>query len=311
MNKLIYDIGATNIKFALMSEDGEILARKKMPTPRTSLEEYLNAFTTLASGYEGQYDGIGVSTNGRMEKDGNTYRAYTMSFLNGINIKEELVKRFSVPVAVENDGYAAAIGEWWKGAGRGCNTVLGIVLGSAMGGGLIVDGKPWRGAKRNGAMIFAQLTGSVPAKEKYTLSAIETSFTFFLVIAAKLKFMPTEKMTGEKFFELLAAGDRIIKAMFKRYCNAVAVTVYNNALLLDPDKVIITGGLAERQVLIDGIQAALKKIAKKCLVVKGIDLSEKAADLIDVRDLQVECVKGELCLDANLYGALYCLLHEQ
>ena len=112
MNKLIYDIGATNIKFALMSEDGEILARKKMPTPRTSLEEYLNAFTTLASGYEGQYDGIGVSTNGRMEKDGNTYRAYTMSFLNGINIKEELVKRFSVPVAVENDGYAAAIGEW-------------------------------------------------------------------------------------------------------------------------------------------------------------------------------------------------------
>ena len=93
-------------------------------------------------------------------------------------------------------------------------------------------------------------------------------------------------------------------------CNAVAVTVYNNALLLDPDKVIITGGLAERQVLIDGIQEALRKIAKKCLIVMGIDLSEKAGDLIDARDLQVECVKGELCLDANLYGALYCLLHE-
>lgn len=308
MNKLVYDVGASNIKFALMSEEGEILERKKIPTPRTSLEEYLNAFTSLAEGYEGRFDGIAVSTNGRMEKDGNTYRAYTMGFLNGINIKEELEKRFFVPVAVENDGYAAAIGEWWKGAGRGSDTVLCIVLGSAMGGGVIINGKPWRGAKRNGAMVFAQLTGSVPAKEKYSLSALNTSFALFLGIAAKLKLMP--EMTGEKFFELLEAGDRVVKSMFKRYCNAVAVTVYNNALLLDPDKVIITGGLAERQVLIDGIQEALRKIAKKCLIVMGIDLSEKAGDLIDARDLQVECVKGELCLDANLYGALYCLLHE-
>jgi len=310
MNKLVYDVGASNIKFALMSEEGKILERKKIPTPRTDLEAYLNAFVTLAEGYEGRYDGIAVSTNGRMETDGNTYRAYTMHFLNGINIKDELEQRFSVPVVVENDGYAAAIGEWWKGAGRGSSTVLGIVLGSAMGGGLIVNGQPWRGARRNGAMIFAQLTGSNPGKEKYTLSAIETSFAFFLAIAAKLKFMSAEQMTGEKFFQLLDSGDRLIKSMFKRYCNAVAVTVYNNALLLDPDKVIITGGLAERQVLIDGVQEALGKIAKKCLIVKGIDLSEKAADLIDVRDLHVECVKGELCLDANLYGALYCLLHE-
>lgn len=311
MNKLIYDVGASNIKFALMSEKGEIIERKKIPTPRTSLEEYLNAFVSLAEGYEGRYDGIGVSTNGRMEPDGNTYRAYTMGFLNGVNIKEELEKRFSVPVVVENDGYAAAIGEWWKGAGRGSSTVLGIVLGSAMGGGLIVDGKPWRGAKRNGAMIFAQLTGSIPGKEKYTLSAIETSFMLYLAIAAKLKFISTDKMTGEKFFELLDSGDRIVRAMFKRFCSAVAVTVYNNALLLDPDKVIITGGLAERQVLIDGIQEALRKIAKKCLIFKGIDLSKKAASIIDVSDLKIECVKGELCLDANLYGALYCLLNEK
>lgn len=310
MYKLIYDVGASNIKFALMSDEGEIIARKKIPTPRNTLEEYLKAFEDLAAEYKDQADAVGISTNGRMMPDGNTYRAYTMPFLNGINIKEELETRLGLPVVVENDGYAAVIGEWWKGAGRGDRTVLGIVLGSAMGGGLIVDGKPWRGRKRNGAMVFAQLTGSVPGKEKYSLSAIETSFMLYLALAAKFKFMPTEKMTGEKFFELLDSGDRIVKTMFKRFCNAVAVTVYNNALLLDPDKVIITGGLAERQVLIDGIQQALKKIAKKCLIVKGIDLSKHASDLIDVSDLQVECTKGELCLDANLYGALYCVLNE-
>lgn len=310
MDKLIFDVGASNIKFALMSESGEIIARKKIPTPRESLESYLAAFVDLSKEYMDRVDAVGVSTNGRMTADGNTYRAYTMDFLTGVNIKQKLEEALGLPVVVENDGYAAAIGEWWKGAGKGSRTVLCLVLGSAMGGGLIVDGKPWRGAKRNGAMVFAQLTSIAPAKEKYALSAIETSFMLCLALAGKFKFMPDGKMTGEKFFELLDKGDRIVRGLFKRFCNAVAVTIYNNALLLDPDKVIVTGGLAEREVLIDGIRQALKKISEKCLVYKGIDLRKNGFAFIDESDLNVDCVKGELCLDANLYGALYCVLNE-
>ena len=309
MDKLIFDVGASNIKFALMSDTGEILERKKIPTPKDNLENYLAAFVELSKEYMGRVDAVGISTNGRMTPDGNTYRAYTMNFLTGINIKEKLEEALGLPVVVENDGYAAAIGEWWKGAGKGANTLLTVVLGSAMGGGIIVDGKPWRGVKRNGTMIFAQLTKSVPKKEKYAISAMETSFMLYLAIASKLKFMK-ETMTGEQFFELLDKGDRIVKSMFKRYCNAIAVTVFNNALLLDPDKVVITGGLAEREVLIEGVQKALKTIAKKSLTIMGIDLSKNGFAFVDVEDLNVQCVKGELCLDANLYGALYCVLHE-
>lgn len=310
MNKLIFDVGASNIKFALMTEDGEILERRKLPTPKDNKANFIKAFADIAAEYKGQADAVGLSTNGRMHPDGNTYRAYTMDFLTGVNIKEELEAQIGLPVVVENDGHAAAIGEWWKGAGRGTDTALCLVLGSAMGGGVIVNGKPWRGSKRNSAMVFAQLTSAAPNKEKYALSAIETSFMLYLAIAAKLKFMSMEQMTGEKFFELLEKGDRIVNSMFKRFCNAVAVTVYNNALLLDPDKVIITGGLAERDVLIEGIQQALEKISKKALIYKGMDLSKNGFAFIDLSDLQVKCVKGELCLDANLYGALYCVLNE-
>ena len=146
MDKLIFDVGASNIKFALMSNTGEIIARKKVPTPRDSLENYLAVFVDLAKEYIDRADGVGVSTNGRMFEDGNTYRAYTLDFLTGIDIKQKLEEALELPVVVENDGYAAAIGEWWKGAGRGSNTMLSIVLGTAMGGGIIVDGKPWRGA---------------------------------------------------------------------------------------------------------------------------------------------------------------------
>ena len=310
MDKLIYDVGASNIKFALMTDRGEILERRKIPTPRESLEEYLKAFTDLAAPYAGRYDAVGISTNGRMQPDGNTYRAYTMNFLMGIDIKKELEQRLGVPVVVENDGQAATIGEWWMGAGQGADTVIGIVLGSSIGGGMIVDGKPWRGTRRNGAMVFTQLTSINTAKEKYGISALGASFMLYLAIAAKLKFMRDDQMTGEKFFELLEAGDRIVTGMFRRYCRAIAVTVYNNALLLDPDKVIITGGLAQRQVLIEGIREALRKIADRCMIFKGIDLRKNGLVHIDTADLEVDCTQGALCLDANLYGALYCVLKE-
>ena len=81
MDKLIFDVGASNIKFALMSNTGEIIARKKVPTPRDSLENYLAIFVDLAKEYIDRADGVGVSTNGRMFEDGNTYRAYTLDFL--------------------------------------------------------------------------------------------------------------------------------------------------------------------------------------------------------------------------------------
>ena len=78
----------------------------------------------------------------------------------------------------------------------------------------------------------------------------------------------------------------------------------------DKDRYVTVKGLAEREVLIEGVQKALKTIAKKSLTVMGIDLSKNGFAFVDVEDLNVQCVKGELCLDANLYGALYCVLHE-
>ena len=307
MNRLIFDVGGSNIKFALMSPEGEILEHKKIPTPWSGVEDYLNAFVTLAQDYQGQVDGVGISTNGRMMPDGNTYRAYTADYLTGLNIKEELEARLGLPVAVENDGEAAAIGEWQYGAGRGTNTSLTIVLGSGMGAGMVVDGKPWRGVKRNGSMVFGQLTTSVPAEDRYTISGIETGFMFVLMQMAGAKQMPMDQMTGEYFFQLVAQGDPLACGLLANYCKGVAITIFNDALLLDPDMVIVTGGLAEQPMLIQMIHDALKEISKNCLTFQGMDLTQIPGVGIDLSDFDIDFVKGELCLDANLYGALYCI----
>ena len=308
MNKLVYDIGASNIKFALMTDEGEILERRKMPTPRTNLEDYVNGLVSLAGDLAAQADGAAVSTNGRMYPDGDTYRAYTADFLKDINIKAELESRLHMPAAVENDGVAATVGEWWQGAAKGCQNVLGIVLGSGMGAGLIIDGKPVRGAKNNSAMVFGMTATADLTAGKYVASAVDTAFPLAMYKIAMAKQMSFADLTGPKVFEMAAAGDPIVGAVLESYYRGVAITVYNSAALLDPDCVVITGGLAQQPLLIQGIQRNLDDIGRKVLTYEGIDLSSQGI-MLEPEDFHVRITPGKLCLDANLYGALYKLLH--
>ena len=77
--------------------------------------------------------------------------------------------------------------------------------------------------------------------------------------------------------------------------------------MLDPDMVIVTGGLAEQPILIQKIREAMPKVLQGGMSFKGFDLSQMSGVGMDMNDFMVDFVKGELCLDANLYGALYCI----
>lgn len=303
MNKLVYDIGGSNIKFALMTEEGEILERRKIPTPKDSLDHYFDALVHLSEGLLDQADGAAVSTNGRMFPDGVTYRAYTADFLMGVNLRTELEKRLGLPVVVENDGVAATVGEWWKGAARGADTTVGIVLGSGMGGGVVINGRPMRGTKNNSAMVFGMLSSSDTAQGRYNASALDTVFPLLPYKLATAKGMQPGEISGEEFFRYVESGDPVAQALLVPYCRAAAVVIFNSALLLDPDCVVVTGGLASQSALIEGIRHSLTEIQERCLDFPGIDLAQLGIK-VEKKDFSVDLRAGELCLDANLYGAL-------
>lgn len=303
MNKLVYDIGGSNIKFALMTAEGDILERRRAPTPKDSLEHYFDTLVNLSEGLIDQADGAAVSTNGRMFPDMETYRAYTSDFLIGVNLRAELEKRLNLPVVVENDGVAATAGEWWKGAARGADTVLGIVLGSGMGGGLVVNGRPMRGVRNNSAMVFGMLSASDTAKGLYNASCLDTVFPLLPYKLAAAKGMQPGTVSGEEFFRHVEAGDPVASALLEPYCRAAAVVIFNSSLLLDPDCVVVTGGLARQPALIAGIRRSLAEIQARCLDFPGIDL-ERLGVKVERGDFAVDLRAGELCLDANLYGAL-------
>lgn len=306
MDKLVFDIGGTNTKFALMSTDGDILAQEKIPTDYTSADAFFGSLERLALRYKDRGDAIAISTNGRMTPDGNSYRAYVMKCVQGMNLKEEMEKRTGLPVTVLNDGFSAALGEWWKGAGQGSKNLLVLVLGSGMGGGLILNGKLYQGNRLNAAMVFGMM--SAYGYGKYDISGITTTFALLLYQLAAMKQINPEEMTGPRFFEFVEQGDPIALGMLEQYCESVAGIIYNSALLLDLDAAVVTGGLSSRELLMTTIERKLKEIPEK--IVQGPMESFLEMASVDMNDFQVSVKQGGLALDANLYGALYYLLNK-
>lgn len=307
MNKLVFDIGGTNTKFALMSTDGEILAREKVRTDYSSADAFLTVLEQLALKYKDQGDAIAISTNGRMTTDGNSYRAYVMKCVQGLNLKEEMEARTGLSVTVLNDGFSAALGEWWKGSGKGTQNLLVLVLGSGMGGGLILNGQLYQGNRLNAAMVFGMM--SAYGYGKYDISGLTTTFAMLLYQLAAMKQIPAEEMTGPKFFEFVEAGDPVALGMLELYCESIAGIIYNCSLLLDLDAVVVTGGLSSRELLMNTIRRKLEEIPENIFQGQVAGFLEMAS--VDEKDFRVSVKKGELALDANLYGALYYLLTEE
>ncbi len=307
MEKLVFDIGATNTKYALMTVDGEILIKDSVPTNYESAEAYFSNMAVIAAKYKGRADEIAISTNGRMYPDGDTYRAYTMKFLQDVNLKQEMETRTGLPVVVLNDGFSAALGEWWKGSGKGCDNLLVIVLGSGMGGGLILNGELYQGKRLNAVMLFGML--SAFGYGRYDLSSMTTTFTLLLYQLAAIQQIPVDQMTGQRFFDFVAQGDPAAVGMLDTYCEGIAGIIYNAALLLDLDCTVVTGGLSEQPVLMENIRRKLREIPEHFQQGQVSSFLDMVA--LDHRDFQINLKQGNLALDANVYGVLYYLLHKK
>src|SRR5438067_1747922 len=138
---------------AAVGRDGKVFARARMNTPKnTSPAEFLTALGSLADecggamGSEKALAGIAVAVPATFNAaEGILTKLPNLPSLIGMNLKADLADKFGLPVTLENDATAAAIGENWHGASRGVDSSILITLGTGIGGGIIVNGQPLRG----------------------------------------------------------------------------------------------------------------------------------------------------------------------
>ena len=150
------DVGGTKILAAVVSRDGALGARVECPSEHSSQDALLAELDSLVEELqraEPDVRALGLGVPSRIDqRAGRALKSVNIP-LEGVDLRDRMRERHGLPVALDNDANAAAIAEWQAGAARGARDVVMLTLGTGVGGGLILDGKPYRGATGSGAEL--------------------------------------------------------------------------------------------------------------------------------------------------------------
>jgi glucokinase len=141
------DVGGTKLLAGVVGRDGALGRRREVPTPTASEEALLAALDELVEAIlDGEIRALGFGLPSTIDqRAGQAVQSVNIP-LAGVPFRDRFAERFSLPVGIDNDANAAAIAEWQVGAGRGTRHMVMLTLGTGVGGGLILDGRPYRGS---------------------------------------------------------------------------------------------------------------------------------------------------------------------
>jgi glucokinase len=252
------DLGGTHLRVGLVDYTGRILKQLKQETPKgDSAECVVNALVRAAENWGCNRQPVvaaSIMVPGAVDcAKAVVLQAPNLPSLVNFGLKAELEQRLGWPVFLENDANAAAIGEMWLGAARGCRDVVSVTLGTGVGGGVILEGKLWRGSHGSAGEIghttvdpFSGLkckcgnTGCLELFASATAIVRMTKESLSLFPESRLK---SNELTAQKVYEAGREGDELALAVFKRFGMYLGVGLANLINLIDPQIIVITGGV--------------------------------------------------------------------
>ena len=295
---LTFDIGGTNLKYALVDENGQILEKDRIKTNAEDLDAFMESMYQVADKYQDAFSGIAVCAPGKIDTENKIiYFGGALPFLDGLNLQETLGQKYGVPISVENDGKTAALSEQWLGELRGVDTGVAITLGTGVGGGIIVNNRILHGWTFQAGELSWMITNSgIGVKNMAAYTGVSCS-AVNMIKKVNLATGNKDLDDGLSAFEAINNGDLRAMAIFKRYCRNVAIMIINIQTVINASKFVIGGGISNQKILIDEIDNQLHKI---------LDNNPMICKQMIV-PVVVSAKHGN---DSNLYGALYSLLRK-
>ena len=287
MTVLALDIGGTKIAAALA--DGAVLThRAQVPTPQSSADDAWAATAQLITDTlaTGSAEAVGIASAGPVDLPAGSISPVNIAVWRDFPIAGRVAELTGLPVRLGGDGLCMALAEHRFGAGNGARFVLGMVVSTGIGGGLVLDGAPYDGRTGNAGHV-GHVVVDVDGRRCACggRGCVETVASG----PAMARWAREQGWTGADAKELAAAagdGDPVAVEAFRRGARAVAAAIASTAAVCDLDLVVIGGGVANAgAVLFDPLRQALAEFA----------------GLTFLRQLQV--VPAELGSDAGLVGA--------
>ena len=314
MTKYIYgiDIGGTTVKMGLFDEKGDMLEKWEIVTRKENngenilpdIVKSIKEKNTEKSIETDDILGIGMGVPGPITEDGRVLKCANLGW--GIfSVADEMSKLTGVEkVKVGNDANVAALGEQWRGGGRGFDNIVMVTLGTGVGGGIIMDGKILTG--ENGA---AGEIGHITVNPKETLTCgcgckgcLEqySSATGVIRMAkerleasdkpSELRKFAADEIGGKEVFDAYKAGDELAAEAVNEFAIYIGMGLGNVASVVDTQAFVIGGGLSKNgPVVIDIVKEQYKKNVMFALK-------------------NTEFRLAELGNDAGMYGAVRMVL---
>ena len=297
MNRyLVFDWGGTSLKYALMNEEAEIIEKGSVPSPArdASKEDFFAVLDPIVQTYREEIEGIAISSAGIIDSvQGIIQVVGVFPFLNGCAVAEEMEERYGVKVTIENDGKSAALAEYWRGSLKGLDSGAVVVIGTGIGGGLILDGKLRRG-KDFLAGEFSSMIIDINHKDDPEGYWVSLGYRGLLKRYTDLSGEEPGSLSGREFFRRLEDGDENAKEALRSYTDALAAVLFGLNMLLNLECISIGGGISEQPALMESLQASIDAIPTW------------NPDMRAGTNLPLPAVK--VCVfhnDANLIGALF------
>lgn len=277
------DVGATTIKAALCAETGEIIRRQSVDTIVGQEDAFLKSLSDICSTLC-QEQGIaiseilqiGIGMPGSLDIKNGVLLFGTNLGLSNVNLRAGLQAIFSCPIKIENDANCAALGESTAGAGRGMPIIVVITLGTGIGGGIVMNGKLFGGcndiASELGHMVIKRggLKCNCGRKGCFEMYASASAFVRrtqkMLAKRHKVDSILREgELTGKRICDAIDAGDFVAKKAFDRYVKDLTCGVANIVNILQPDCIVIGGGLSNYgEKLIAPVRNAVARETFRC-----------------------------------------------
>lgn len=268
------DLGGTTVKIAYFDQLGTMLDKWEIPT--VTADGGVRILPDIAASIRGYLDqkgiadseilGLGIGVPGPVNSKGVVNKCINLGW-GVFNIAQALSQQTGFPVKAGNDANVAALGEYWKGGGQGCENMVFVTLGTGVGGGIVVEGRLLHGAHGSGAEIghlvlersetepcncgkrgcveqYCSATGIVRLARRY-LAQNETD--------SSLK--NRDALTCKDVFDAGKAGDAAALAILDQFYRYMGEFLGNVCSTVDPEVVVIGGGVSKAgSVLLEGIQ---------------------------------------------------------
>ncbi|WP_071130594.1 ROK family protein [Enterococcus timonensis] len=251
------DVGGTFIKLGIFDKEGNFVVKEKFPTPKNSQVAFFQVIKEKFQEYQKKYffQGIGVSFPGIFDPaTGETIYAGALPIFNQtnlLNLFKENVDN-SIPIVIENDGNCAGYAEYMAGNGQSVSELCLITIGTGIGGALIRNGEIFYGHKFKGGELGMMM---IDIENGYhTLHDLAATSSLVNGYRKTFNIPESVEVTGEMIFQ----DQRIeAKTVLKKWAEKVAVMIFNVAVTLSPDKILIGGGISQNSQLLPLIKDAL------------------------------------------------------